>query len=250
MQDQVISNFPPPPVEKNSWPWSQDRNLVSGENYGIALPKVSIITPSLNQGKFIEETIRSVLLQSYPNLEYIVIDGASRDNTIDIIRKYSPWIKYWVSEPDHRQADAINKGFKKASGDILAWLNSDDTYNPDAIWNVVRLFAEHPGIKILYGEAWQIDENSHRIGPCRHIRNSIFTRYLLNLDPIVQPSAFWRHELYSQIGELDNNLQWGFDWEFFIRAHQEVELSYLPEFLANIRIHVQQKTSMGGRAIP
>ncbi len=249
MQCITVEDLPPPPREKSGWPWTEKSPGISAfEPVGSFWPKISIITPSLNHGRFIEETIRSVLLQSYPNLEYIVIDGASQDETMELIRKYSPWITHWVSEPDQGQAEAINKGFRKATGDIMGWLNSDDTYTPDAIWRVARYFIEHRDINMVYGEAWYVNESSDRLTPCRQVRETFSKHYLINVDPIVQPATFWSRNLWLRIGELDSRFNWGFDWEFFIRAYLHTEMRYLPEFLANYRLHDQNKTLTGGEA--
>ena len=232
---------------KSGWPWTEESpQLPDAIPDGSPWPKVSVITPSLNQGKFIEETIRSVLLQGYPNLEYIVIDGGSTDGSIEIIKKYEPWLTYWVSEPDQGQCYAINKGFDKSTGEIMAWLNSDDTYISNAIASVARYFMDHPESDMLYGEAWYMDEGGHRLQPCRYTREAIPRQYLLNVDPIVQPATFWRQSLWSAIGQLDPSLRWGFDWEFFIRAYLETELHYIPEFLANYRLYNDMKSKTGG----
>ena len=211
------------------------------------LLKISIVTPSYNEGQFLEETIVSVLDQNYPNLEYIIIDGGSTDNSLEIIQKYEDRLAYWVSEPDQGQADAINKGFAHASGEILGWLNSDDTYNPNTIIHVVRYFVEHPEWSILYGESWYVDENSHRLSPCHQVQPTITRANILNRDPIAQPATFWRRSLWLTVGPLDSTLTWGFDWEWFIRAHSRTELHYVPEFLANFRLHSHMKTRTGGK---
>jgi glycosyltransferase involved in cell wall biosynthesis len=207
-----------------------------------------LVTPSLNQGEFIEETIRSILLQGYPNLEYIVIDGGSNDGSIEIIKKYEPWLAFWVSEPDQGQADAINKGFGKSTGDIMGWLNSDDTFMSGAIAYVVQYFSFQPASGILSGEAWYIDECSCRLRPCRYDTEALNRRYILNIDPFVQPATFWRRSLWQTVGKLDTSLRWGFDWEFFIRAYLNTELHYIPEFLANYRLRDDMKTKIGGQA--
>src|SRR5436190_18724174 len=126
MRTPRLSEIPPPPPGKTGWPWNEETPPPEIMPDDRALPRVSIITPSFNQGRFIEETIRSVLLQGYPNLEYIIIDGGSTDDSLEIIRKYDPWITLWVSEKDRGQSHAINKGLSKATGEILCWLNSDD----------------------------------------------------------------------------------------------------------------------------
>jgi glycosyltransferase involved in cell wall biosynthesis len=209
---------------------------------GSGWPRVSIVTPSYNQEQFIEETMRSVLLQNYPNLEYIIIDGGSTDGSVDIIRKYEPWLTYWVSEPDDGQADAIKRGFERASGDILAWLNSDDTYEPGAIEAVVEHFRANPGARLVYGEGWYMDSSGNRLRPCRFVRSTFPDNYIYNKDPILQQAAFWRRELWQDVGPLNASLNWVFDWDWFIRAHRTKRFHYLPGFLASYRVHPDAKT--------
>lgn len=205
-------------------------------------PLVSIVTPSYNQTRFLEETILSVLNQDYPNLEYIIMDGGSTDDSVDIIRRYQDRLAYWVSEPDNGQVDAINRGFARASGDILAWLNSDDTYEPGAIRAVAETFAADPGVRLVYGEGWYINTAGARIRPCGFVRSTFANTYIYNKDPILQQAAFWRRDLWDEVGPLDESLYWVFDWDWFIRAHRTTSFCYLPRFLANYRVHPLAKT--------
>ena len=133
----------------------------------VLWPKISVVTPSYNQGQFIEQTIRSVLLQGYPNLEFIIIDGGSDDNTLEIIRKYENWLTYWVSEPDRGQSHAINKGIRRATGEILLWLNSDDLVLPDAFNTVVSKFVENPEVRLIIGQAHIVNSCGEIIGELR-----------------------------------------------------------------------------------
>ena len=215
-------------------------------NHTALLPKISIVTPSYNQGQFLEETIMSVLSQSYLNLEYIIMDGGSSDNSVEIIRKYERRLGYWVSEPDQGQADAINKGFARASGEILGWLNSDDTYEPGAIDYVMNCFLRNPKWQSLYGEGRYIDEIGTHLGPCTCVQRSFDFDFLLKRDPILQPASFWRRQLWERVGPLDIGLKWGFDWEWFIRACRVTTFHYEPRLLANYRIHANSKTAGGG----
>lgn len=162
----------------------------------MTLPKISIITPSYNQAPYIEATLRSVLdEQDYPNLEYWVIDGGSTDGTLDILRRYEGRLR-WISEPDGGQADAINKGMRLATGDILAWMNSDDLYAPGALRVAGEYFAAHPETMFLYGDALAIDEHDASHGIRVHVR-AADADYLVNTgDPIVQPASFWRREVW------------------------------------------------------
>ena len=213
------------------------------------LPKISVITPSYNQGNFIEETILSVLGQDYPNLEYIIVDGGSTDNTVEIIKKYENKIHYWVSEKDNGQSHAINKGFSKASGDILCWLNSDDMYMPGTLKYIVQYL--------------QLDKNSVYFGNCLHFKYINFSieswgsdiikssqmSNLKNIDYIIQPSSFWTKEIWQRVGCLREDLHYAFDWEWFLRAQLlEVNFNPLPRCLSLYRIHDTHKTGTGGEA--
>ena len=203
------------------------------------LPLVSIVTPSLNQGQYIEETILSVLNQDYPNIEYAVIDGGSTDNTIDILRKYQDRL-LWVSEKDRGQSDAINKGFRMAKGDILAWLNSDDTYLPSAVNKAVSLLNSHSDTKMVYGKTHYSDETGKIIGeyptgPLDYKRLAIFNF-------ICQPSTFFKKEVFFDAGGLDLELRHSMDYDLWIRIVRNFSVEYLPEYLSIYRLHSQSKT--------
>lgn len=243
MRCPTLSELPPPPTGKTDWPWTEESpQLPDTMPDGSPWPKVGVVTPSYNQGQFIEETIRSVLLQGYPNLEYIIIDGGSTDSSVGIIRKYEQWLAYWESKRDEGQADAINRGFARSSGDIMAWINSDDTYEPQALPRIVQGLLEHPNYQIAHGDAWYVDESGHRLAKCGYIQPSFTFRYLVNRDPIVQPTSFWHRELWERIGPLRVDLNWGFDWEWYIRVRRHTEFLFVPEHVANYRVHSRSKT--------
>lgn len=205
------------------------------------LPKISIITPSYNQGQFIEETILSVLNQAYPNLEYIIMDGGSSDNSVNIIRKYEDRLAYWVSEPDKGQSDAINKGFRMATGDILAWINSDDCYAPNAFEIIVDFFEKHKGIGCVYGDIIDIDPN----GKILNKKKSICYDYkmlLYSARSIPQPTSFFRKKVIENIGYLDTTLHYQMDFEFFIRmGNCGIKFDNIPKVLALFRLHPDAK---------
>src|SRR5438105_6022991 len=154
MRCPTLSELPSPPLGKTDWPWTEDSNQSPGQkNHSNPWPKISIVTPSYNQGQFIEETIRSVLLQGYPDLEYIIIDGGSQDESVEIIKKYEPWLTYWVSEQDRGQSHAINKGFDRSTGLILGWLNSDDVLLPNALATVAVAMPRPEEPVVIAGKA-------------------------------------------------------------------------------------------------
>lgn len=212
------------------------------------LPRITVVTPSLNQGAYIETAIRSVLSQGYDNLEYIILDGGSTDGSVEIIRRYESQLTYWDSKPDDGPAEAINRGLARATGDILAWLNADDVYLPGALHTAATALAERPDVALVYGEGWYIDEAGARIEPCRFVRRQFKRHYLVNKDPILQPAAFWRRALWEQTGPLDTSLRWVFDWEWFIRAHTNGRFLYLPRDLAYYRVQPAALTRTGGLA--
>ncbi|WFN36778.1 glycosyltransferase [Methanomicrobium antiquum] len=204
------------------------------------LPLVTIVTPSYNQGRFIEETILSVLNQDYPNIEYIVMDGGSNDETLDILKKYDDKI-VWVSEKDKGQTDAINKGLRIAKGEVLAYLNSDDTYLPGAISRAVRYFSENPDSKLLYGEGYHITAEGDIIE--RYPTEPYNFKHLAETCYICQPTTFWKREVIEDIGLFDESLHYAMDYDYWIRAAERYgKLDYMPEYLANSRFYQETKT--------
>jgi len=208
-------------------------------------PLVSIVTPSYNQASFIQDTIKSVLSQRYPNIEYIVVDGNSTDGTMEIIQEFRGQLTF-ISEPDCGQANAINKGFGLARGEIIAWLNSDDQYLENTIQTVVDYFDTHPHAAFVYGDTYTMDNEGHLYGISSNIRACDY-KFLINIDdPIVQPGAFWRAELWNKVGPLDESLNYTLDYDFWIRAAKEFTLHYHPKPLAIERIYTHAKTASGG----
>jgi glycosyltransferase involved in cell wall biosynthesis len=204
--------------------------------------KVSIITPSFKQARFIESTIRSVLEQDYPNIEYIVIDGGSQDGTLEILQKYADRLAAWVSEPDHGQTDAINKGFSQATGEVLAWLNSDDTYEPGAVTAAVKYLAEHPEIGLVYADTNFIDESGRRLGRFPAAQTD-YRRLRQGYVHIPQQAAFFRADLWRQVGPLDPDFYFAMDYDLWVRLAKLAPLAYLSgQTWANFRLHTSGKT--------
>ena len=205
-------------------------------------PLVSIVTPSYNQAEFLEETILSVLNQDYPHLEYLVIDGGSNDGSLEIIKKYQDQIDFWVSEEDQGQTDAINKGFAAARGEILAWINSDDTYMPGAVSEAVQYLETHPGVGMVYGDLNYIDEAGRVIGKF-NAKQTTLARLRRGAVHIPQPAAFWRAELWKRVGPLDPAYYFAMDYDLWVRFAEISTLDYLPGHTwANFRIHGKSKT--------
>jgi len=204
-------------------------------------PLVSIITPSYNHARFIEATIQSVLMQDYPRIEYLIVDGGSNDGTVDLIKKYSDKLSWWVSEKDKGQTDAINKGFNRAKGDILAWLNSDDTFEPGAVTAAVKYLQEKPEVGMVYGDCNFINEHGKVIGKF----NSAQTDYHLLRQGYVhipQQTMFFRRELWEQVGPLDPSFYFAMDYDLWIRIAAKCEIKYVSQTWANFRIHTSGKT--------
>lgn len=202
---------------------------------------VSIVTPSFNQSRFIEDTIRSVLSQDYPQMEYMIVDGASTDGSVEIIRKYEDQLAWWVSEKDQGQTDAINKGFARATGDILAWLNSDDTYEPGAISAAVAYLQEHPEVGMVYGDCNYINEKGERIGKFRS-RQTSYQWIRRGYNHIPQQTMFFRAGLWKQAGPLDPSFHYAMDYDLWTRLSARSEIKYVPQTWANFRLHTSGKT--------
>ena len=202
-------------------------------------PLVSIITPSYNQGQFIKETIDSVLSQDYCNLEYIVMDGGSTDNTVDILKSYGDKIK-WVSEKDGGQADAVNKGIKVAKGQIIGWLNSDDTYLEGAVSKAVEYFMMHSKTDMVYGEGYYIDKMGNITE--RYATEKYSIARLAEICYICQPTAFFRKDIVTKVNGLDAKLHLCMDYELWMKFAFVGKISYIPEYLATSRMYEENKT--------
>jgi len=200
---------------------------------------VSIVTPSYNQARYLEATIQSVLVQDYPRTEYIVVDGASTDSSVEIIKKYQSHLTYWISEKDNGQADAINKGLARASGEILAWLNSDDYYLPNTISAAVKVFEENPDVVMLYGDMLAVDEDGKTINLLRYRQLSL--EDLLCFQIIGQPAVFFRRTAYEKTGGFDPTFHFLLDHHLWIRLAQQGKILHVPQTWAAARYHAEAK---------
>jgi glycosyltransferase involved in cell wall biosynthesis len=209
--------------------------------------RVSIITPSFNQGEFIEQTIQSVLNQNHDDVEHIVIDGGSTDNTVSILKKYPHLI--WVSEKDSGQSNAINKGFKRATGEILAWLNSDDFYEENIFKSIVEYFGAHPDCMLLYGDITFVDRRGHLLTSFSGSTID-YTKLVECPDIVRQPSSFWRRQVVEECNGVDENLHLVMDFDFFLRIGKRHRFHYFPCNLSFYRYYEQNKSlSMARRQV-
>jgi glycosyltransferase involved in cell wall biosynthesis len=206
-----------------------------------SLPRVTIVTPSFNQAQFLERTIRSVLEQDYPELEYLVMDGGSTDGSVEIIRRYAERLTYWTSGPDGGQAAAINAGWRMAHGEVLAWLNSDDFYLPGALLAVGRALRDHPDALFAYGRTRRVDGEGLPLGTIgsafRH-RTLMYSHQL-----IPQASAFFRRSAIEAVGLLDESLHYSMDLDLFLRLTRMAPPLMLQQVLAEATIHAEAKTT-------
>ena len=219
----------------------------SSKNLTRNLPKISIVTPSFNQGHFIEETILSVLSQDYPNLEYIIIDGGSTDETVDIIKKYEKGITYWISEKDRGQSDAINKGLKIATGDVFNWLNSDDLLAPNALWVIGYYFLDHPKSTALLGHLQTFEGENNFSSPYRMTIIKEDLPYNMIFSGMTQQSLFYRMDTVKQLLGVDTRLYFCMDfdlWCRFITHYGLDDIDFTKETLAYFRIHTMAKSQL------
>ena len=204
------------------------------------IPKISIVTPSFNQAKFISKTIESVLSQNYPNLEYIIIDGGSTDGSVDIIKSYEDHLLWWISEPDNGQTDALIKGFEKSTGDILTWLCSDDLLVSGALWIIAGMFMVDPNLDLVYGDtAYLFPDGLIKV---KKKINFDYKMMLYAYSMIPQPSSFFSRRIYERVGGLDRNLQYAMDFDLYLRMGPNVRAIHIPIVLSKYRLHTQSKT--------
>jgi glycosyltransferase involved in cell wall biosynthesis len=215
----------------------------------LTIPRLSIVTPSFNQAQFIEETLGSVSRQRYPFLEHIVVDGGSTDQTVEILKRYSltPGWEHlrWTSEPDRGQSDAINKGFRMATGDVVGWLNSDDVYEAGGLAAVSQAFQENPLVDFIYGDYLIIDEAGKTLLSKKEI-DFDWEILLCGMNYIAQPNVFFRRRVFEQLGYLNESLHYVMDYEFWLRAATRgFRFQHVPITMAACRWHLDAKTIAG-----
>jgi glycosyltransferase involved in cell wall biosynthesis len=239
----TLEELPAPPIGKIGWPWTeQSEPLPERMPDGSEWLRISIVTPSYNQGQFIEETIRSVLLQGYPNVEYIIIDGGSTDNTVEVIKKYEQYIAYWVSEPDQGQSNALNKGFIRATGQLIGWQNSDDYYHPQAFIKAAKAALELPDKDIIYGSTDYVDIGGTFLRGSN--ASSFDFQEMLPWVNMCNQSMFFKNKIFKENNFIDESWQHCMDYEFFWRlALKGYKFHFLPDISAGFRQHELAKGS-------
>jgi glycosyltransferase involved in cell wall biosynthesis len=227
------------------WPWTSETPQMPDEMPdGRPWPRISIVTPSYHQRQFLEETIRSILLQGYPNLEYIIVDGSSTDGSVELIQQYDRHLAYWVSEPDSGQAAAINKGFEQATGTIYAWINSDDILYPSALSTVADFWSRTPSCNFLTGDGCIVNETGRDFQFYIRATNYSFTE-LLHYHAgkyLPQPSVFFSAAVFRQANGLDAMLSYAMDLDLWLRLRRSHDLHYVPVCLSKLRSHAAAKT--------
>jgi glycosyltransferase involved in cell wall biosynthesis len=205
-------------------------------------PKITIVTPSYQQARFLERTFQSVLSQGYPNLEYIVLDGGSRDGSVDIIRRYEQHLTYWRSAPDGGQSAAINEGLQLATGDVVGWLNSDDTLAANALMRIGRFYEQNPTVDLLYGHTFIIDEEDRPLVRLVSVPTNVDELVHQTPNLFSQPGTTWRRSVHQRVGYLDSTLHYTMDCDFWIRTAQVCQIRCLPAHLGNLRNHEATKS--------
>lgn len=244
----TLQDLPSPPEGKTDWPWTEQTEIFPAKSPdGSDWPRISIVTPNYNYGHFIEETIRSVLLQGYPNLEYIVIDGGSNDNSVEIIKKYEKWLFYWVSEKDSGQSNAINKGIRKSTGIIFNWINSDDILNSASLYHVASIWKErNPDILVGSSRIITKEECIEWI-PNQSISALDLALCFQGKVGMSQPSTFLNLNLVEGIGGLRENLHYIIDYSLYINLLLSKDISIrrlttINTCLSTVKLHEEAKT--------
>jgi glycosyltransferase involved in cell wall biosynthesis len=240
----MLDDLPPAPPGRSGWPWTEGSPPATTMQHGRPWPRITIVTPSFNQALFLEETIRSVLLQGYPNLEYFIMDGGSTDGSLDILRRYEPWLSYLRVGPDGGQSAAIADALERAQGEILAWMNSDDRYLPGAVARAAIFFAQHPNCIFGNGDVNVVDSDGkllqriYATGPNRFLTANLGTHCW------PQQGCFWRRSAYQKCGGVNRSLEFCMDRDLFLRLLSVGPGARIPgPPLADFRVHDSAKSS-------
>ena len=239
----TLDQLPAPPDGKTGWPWTEASTpLPANLPNGSPWPRISVVTPSYNQGQFLEETLRSILLQGYPNLEYIVIDGGSRDESVEIIQRYAPYLSHWVSEPDRGQSHALNKGIEQATGQFFTFVNSDDCLTANALARVADYFIRYPATAFLSGGVVQVDHNGKLLREISGFPAFTWEDLVMTRTYLPQLGTFWRTENFEVVGKFRQDLHFFFDQEFFIRMLMNYSMTTIDGVFAIARFHSAAKS--------
>ncbi len=245
MQPVTVEQLPPPPPGRGGWPWTGAPAPPAGG--AEAWPRITVVTPSFNQGAYLEETIRSVLLQGYPNLEYMVVDGGSSDESPAIIARYAPFLSYAVSERDKGQSDAIAKGFARASGELINWLNSDDLLRPGALFAIGAAARANPGAAVAGDVVWF---GAGVRGEVRQRQRGLtyeqMVKYWTEAAFYQQPGLYFPRAVYEAVGGVDESLWNSMDYDLFCRVLRHAPVVYLEQALVSFRFHAASKTVSSG----
>jgi glycosyltransferase involved in cell wall biosynthesis len=241
MQRRTLNDLPPPPPGREGWPWTVESvPLPDTLPDGAPWPRISIVTPSFNQAQFLEQTLRSILLQGYPDFELLVVDGGSTDGSVAILEKYAAHLTWWVSERDAGQSDAINKGCRRATGEAVGWLNSDDVFYPNALEAMGRAFHAHPEAGLIYGAGAKVDIECRVLKPIPY--RPVNPRLLGTLFYILQPSSMFRRKALDTVGLLREDLHFVMDWDLALRIAARFDLVAIHEPIAMLRDYPETKT--------
>lgn len=237
MKSPRIADLPPPPPGKSGWPWTEESPAIAST---APLPRISLVTPSFNQAQYLEETLRSALLQGYPDMELSVVDGGSSDGSVALIEKYAPHLTWWKSERDSGQSEAINKGFRRATGTVLGWLNSDDILFPGALQAIGRAALAHPLAGLIYGAGAKIDPAGavQKVIPFRPVN----LRLLRTQFYLLQQSTFFTRTALDAVGLLDEDQHYIMDWDLALRIADRFPLHAIPEPIGMWRDYPETKT--------
>ena len=247
----IDSKLQLPLSNKIGWPWAIEHSIDANSSINVEYPKITVVTPNYNYGRYLEETIRSVIMQGYPNLEYIIIDGGSTDNSLEIIKKYEPWITHWESKADRGQTHAINKGLELATGDIFNWINSDDILMPGALLAIAQGIQGYDAFVGVVNNFYE-QGKEEKVFPQHITAKGLLTKFTTSDRPgkkdtvYHQPGLWFRTKLLKEIGNIDESLSIQFDFDRLVRyIYHHPQVNYSQQTLLNFRCHPDQKTAPG-----